>query len=287
MKHDFDNEDYLIIAVDPLSRFAIRFTSLTNAVKNTLALHRTHGILAQTLAEFIIGGILLGSRSDDQESYLYKLKFTHTALNINLEVNPRGAFRVALFPAETSSQFSLPITGLLHADRLKQTEELYQSIAAINPQGVQATLTDYLAQSLQRSSLIQINADLNDATKNLGLWIEKLPETPESDWLIFKRRFDVANFFKDSFTASTDPDHIMNALFPEGFKILAITKPRFDCGCSKERILKALVTLPESELIEIFMEGSGIVVNCDYCRKEWRVSDIDVKSLIKTSSSVH
>lgn len=287
MKHEFDSEDYLIIAVDPLARFAIRFASLKNAVKNTLTLHRTQGLLAQTLAEFIVGGILLGSRSDDQESYLYKLKFTHAALNINLEVNPRGAFRVALFPAEMSTQFTLPITGLLHADRLIQTKELYQSIATINPQGIQATLTDYLGQSLQRSSLIQINANLKDPTKNFGLWIEKLPETPESDWLIFKRRFDVVDFFKNSFAVSTDPDHIMNKLFPEGFKILAITKPRFDCGCSKERILKALVTLSESELIEIFMEGTGIVVNCDYCRKEWRVTDADVKSLIKTSSSVH
>lgn len=279
-------EDYILIAVDPNSRFAIRFLCLHHELEASLKLHRIDGDLQPVYAKFLMGSVLLGSRSDEQESSLFKLKLEQSELTINCEVSPFGVFRSAVFPFANKSKFNGQVKGELKVIQQLKQKQSYQSLTEAED-SVIWTFRNYLDRSLQSESEFHLSFDPQNLNRSFGLWVEKLPNTDVAEFRQFASRFKTPNFFSDSFAKSDDPDVIINHLFPEGIKILAVTKPKLSCSCNKQRILNGLATLSEAELVDMFMDGQGIETQCDYCHKIWSVSDEDVQDLIKGSSSVH
>lgn len=281
------DQDYLLIAVDPDSKFAIRFLSLEHSLKNLLDIQKPGPDLRKEFITAALASVILGSRSDEQESTLYKLNFEESDLTINFEVSPKGPFRAAIFPAENRALYSGQETGNLKVTRLKKNNEIYESVIELNTQGVKETFQDYLKSSVQTQSVLRVHADEKDLNKNFALWVEKLPQTELKDFTKFTKRFDNTGLFKDSVLTTNDPDKIIQALFPETIRILTVLKPHLRCSCSKEKIIEALQLLPTEELVEIFMDGNGIETQCDYCKTVWHVEDSEFTDLIKTSSAIH
>jgi len=280
-------KDYILIAIDPESKFAIRFASLNHAIQKSLDLHKPNAKLKKLLTEMLLCSITIGSRSDEQETNLYQLKFSHSSVRINCEVSPIGAFRSAIFPHDKKEDVLDKPEGQLRVVVRKNIDDLYQSIISIKDGDVLKTFQSYLIKSDQRKSVLLIHTDIKDFKKNYVMWVDKLPATALRDWNKFKQRFDKKSFFTDSFQNTNDPDRIIQHLFPESIRILAVTKPFLECSCSKAKIIEALKLLPHEDLIECFMDGQGIETQCDYCHKIWTVSDADLKDLLKTSSAIH
>ena len=46
---------------------------------------------------------------------------------------------------------------------------------------------------------------------------------------------------------------------------------RFDCPCSKERMVENLFTLPEKDRNEIFIDKETIETRCDYCNTIYEI----------------
>ncbi len=279
-------KDYIIIATDLKSQFAIRIVSLEHGLKTSLNLHDVPHNLAPVYGEFMIASTLLGSRSDDQETYLYKLKLTEAKIQINCEVSPTGPFRSAIFPAENRNHFNGALKGELHVTRLKKNNDLYQSMIHTSALGVNTTFQHYLDQSLQRDSYIALHCNPDHPEQNLGLWVEKLPQTPDTEWQKINQHLKSADFSKVA-AESQDPDKICQKLFPDGIKILAITTPRLECSCQKEKIISALRLLPDEELVELFMDGKGVETQCDYCQKLWKITDADIKELFVKNQTIN
>lgn len=280
-------QDYILIAVDPKSQFAIRFACLKNIVDESVTLHKVSKDLRQTYADFLLASTIVGSRLDEQENSLFQLKFENYPIAINCEVSPKGLVRSAIFPPENKDQFGLNAKGQMHVNKLKQDNQMYQSIVEYKIDSVVDTFRDYLDNSEQSDSVFLIHSNEKDGDKNYGLWINKLPSTNKKDWQEFIKRFESANYFTDSFKNTNDPDEIVQTLFPEGIQILAVTKPKLYCTCSKDRILKALASLPTEDLVEIYMDKKGVETQCDYCHKHWSIPDEDIKTLIPTLSQTN
>ena len=277
---------HLLIAVDPEQKFAIRLLCLEHAVRASIELHRLNDKFKDILAQHLIASVLIGSRSDDQESYLFKLSLASSNITINCETSPMGPFRSAVFPPEKRGQFNGSLDGQLRTIRLKKGNELYESISEINSLGICETFNDYLANSAQRLSILELDQNKHGRGHGFGLWIEKLPQTTEADWRTFTNRFSNRDFFQSCLASSSDPDKIVTKLFDEGIQILAITKPKLTCSCNKDRIINALSTLPQKDLLDLFMDKS-IETQCDYCHKVWTLTDADLKDLLPINSTQH
>lgn len=281
------DKDYLLIAVDPDRKFAIRFLSLEHAARESLALKKLPASLEAPYLELLLSGVLLGSRVDDQESKLFKLHLSPLNLRLNCEVNPRGPFRSAVFPREGAKDFAGPLAGELHVTVLNQKNETYTSSIELNAAGLTQTFRDYLEMSVQSQSLFFTNPDPSNPAKNFSLWIEKLPGTSHEEWHAVWERFADGKLFQESFQKDNDPDRIMAALFDRPPQILAVTKPSLFCPCNLEAFKKALELLPKEDLLELFMEGKGIESQCDYCGKTWRVDDESVRDMLGIKPVMH
>lgn len=277
--------DYLLIAVDSQKKYAVRFLSLGHAVRESIRSKNISPTIATILAEHLLSSVLLGSRHDDQESTLFKIKLNDPILSLNCEVSPKGAFRSAIFPKEHKLlDLKGFFDGFLQVIRLNKKTETYQTVVEFGSHTLHQAFEEYLSKSVQTASVFLINADTKNHKKNYAIWIDKLPDTDTDEFEKFIADFKNEKRFEKAIGASNDPDKIVAALFDEPITILAVTKPVMECSCSKEKVMDALTVLPNEDLVDIFLKAQGITINCDYCEKEWFVSDEEIKKLMKAST---
>lgn len=268
--------DYLVIGVDIKKRYSIRFVCLKHAIEESLKIHNPSEDIKEFYEDFLIGSVLLGSRKDEQETSLYKIGLKPEKLIINCEVSARGIFRSALFTQKQSLEKSF-----FKITQVTKKLETYESVVEVNSSDPQKIFQTYLTQSVQSHSLVHLHNNPINPDKKYGFWIEKLPETPLKEWQNILESFTTKQKIADSIENSDDPDKIFNGIFPDPIEVLAVTQPRIECSCSKERILSALQSLPNEDLVDIFMNKQGIETKCEYCGKTWNVSDKEIQQLLK------
>lgn len=279
--------DYLLMGVDGRAKVAIRFLSLQHVLEDTFEIHKNiSGPLQDVYARFVLASVLLGSRMDDQESILYKLKIDDHNLQINCEVSPQGLLRTAIFPLESVPLYSGDLEGVLQVVRLKKNSDVYQSITRMQGRSVVNVFRDYLEKSDQSQSLLHIHTNTEDLSQSFALWIEKLPNTSDEDWAIWKNQYSDDALFKSVVTATHDPDQIVQNLFPQTMKIMAVTKPKLNCTCTGEKITSALMMLPKEDLLDIFIKGEGVDTRCDYCGKVWHTEDQVIKEMVGAHNTI-
>jgi redox-regulated HSP33 family molecular chaperone len=280
-------EDYLLIGVDLKDQFAVRFLSLGHALETSLELHKPGSDLARLYAEFVLGSVLLGSRMDEQQATLYKLKFEDPKLTINCEVAPQGAFRSAIFPPENKDDELKKAPHQLCIVLLKQKDDVYESYIEVDSKDVSENFQNYLNKSVQTDAIIWVHVDLDNLKNSFGVWVERLPTTTQEVWDQWSQALKQKDHFLKSFSKTDDPDKILKNLFLEPIRILAVTKPSLLCSCNKERIIGALKLLPEADLVEIFMDNKGVETVCDYCHKVWSIEDAEIQAILKMKSILH
>ncbi|MBU0505223.1 MAG: Hsp33 family molecular chaperone HslO [bacterium] len=278
-------EDYLLIATDLEAQISIRFLSLQNGMKEAFALHHPHEKVSDAFAKFLLASILLGSFNKNQEASLMKLRYAHRGFGYNCEVSPRGPYRAAIV-GEYKTGIKLE-GGKFDVVRIEKEQAPYHSVTPVLSDDVNDIFKEYLAASEQTQSHLFLHADPDLFKKNFGMWIQKLPNTAEETWLTMTERFQERACFGSSFKNTSDPDKIIQNLFPDKIRILSVTKPKPFCSCSKERIIEALKLLPEADLAEIFIEGNGVKTRCDYCCTTWEVLDEEIKKLMKPKETLH
>ena len=73
---------------------------------------------------------------------------------------------------------------------------------------------------------------------------------------------------------------LMNGL---DFKILEKTPVGFNCGCSRERMAKAVISLGEKEIQEMIDDGEPIELNCQFCKGSYEFSVDELKEMLKAA----
>ena len=279
--------DYLLMGADSAAQVAVRFLSLEHVLRESLVLHKNlTGALQDVYVRFVLSSVLLGSRMEDQDAILFKLKIEDQGIQINCEVSPKGLLRSAVFPAENVPLYTGDLAGVLQVVRLKSNSDVYQSLTRLQGSSVVDVFRDYLEKSDQSQSIVHVHTDMNDLSQSYGLWIEKLPGTSDEDWQEWQKRFANDAEFVNVVQATRDPDQIVQKLFPEKLTIMAVTKPKLACTCSGEKITQALMVLPKEDLLDIFIKGEGVDTSCDYCGKVWHTADALIKEMVGAHNTV-
>jgi molecular chaperone Hsp33 len=65
--------------------------------------------------------------------------------------------------------------------------------------------------------------------------------------------------------------------------LLGETAVHCECWCSHLGVVSALTTLPRAELQSMTDDGSPLDINCDYCRREYRVPLVELQGLLTES----
>lgn len=214
-----------------------------------------HGPLGTVMVEAYQNGRIKGFVGDNT---IY-LKYNHNQkLAVGLAVGTEGYLQVTKYSG------------------LKNT---FTSRVALQTGEIGDDFAYYFTVSEQIPSLVSVGVlvDKDYSTKAAGaMIIEMLPDHSEED-IRYVENLQLSPM-SQLISEGRKIEDIAGSLF-EDFKLLGHRDIQYYCDCSKERFMKALMTLPKSDLDDI-LQDDLIKIKCEYCNKEYQIAKEEMEAYI-------
>jgi len=278
---------------DQLQRFLLDNTDirgelvqLNKTYKDTLAAHRYPEAVGRLLGEFLAAAALLSAT----------LKFDGI---ISLQARSDG--EVPLIMAEATSEHKL--RGIARGADLAASDEFkdllssghmtitiepkqgkrYQGIVSLEGDNLAQCLESYFRQSEQLSTRIWLSSSDEQVA---GMMLQQLPATDSAKGEVRTADWEHATHLANTLTSdellSLDFNQLLYRLYnQEQVRLFEPAKLEFSCHCSRDRTLRALMTVGETDLLEIINEQGAVETNCEFCHQHYQFTGKDIKSLFE------
>jgi molecular chaperone Hsp33 len=170
----------------------------------------------------------------------------------------------------------------------------YNGITAIRSGEVDRDVGAYLAESEQRACALAAASSFNGilCTSAGGYIVEQLPGcTPETATQVEK---NLAKLVENDGTKSIPTGILLNGGTPldicslvlDGLEMkpLQQTEAKQVCGCSGERLFRALRLLPREDVDDIIAKQEQIEARCEFCGKVYQMSSEEVAAKFATAT---
>ena len=117
-----------------------------------------------------------------------------------------------------------------------------------------------------------------------GIIIQMMPGSDEmlADLIMYRLQDlgSITKFFSEGKTI----EDMINFLFDDmDLKILEVIEPKYSCDCSVERMEKALISIGQKDLEEIYNEGKTEEVKCHFCNTGYEFTKEHIGKLLDES----
>lgn len=280
---------------DQMQRFLLNDTDirgelvcLEQSYQQTLANHQYPPVVATLLGEFLAAAAMLSAT----------LKFEGT-----LTLQARADGPIPLLMAEASSDRD--VRGIAKHEQDKALDSAaslselfpngqlcitidpakgkrYQGIVALDGESLSHCLESYFQQSEQLSTRIWLCADGQRAA---GMLLQELPESRLRNADTREQQWQHATILADTLTAEEllqlPATQLLSRLYPEDpVRVFPDQALAFKCSCSRERTLRAIGTLPATDLEELIAEQQPIDVECEFCLQNYRFQVVELEQLL-------
>ena len=158
--------------------------------------------------------------------------------------------------------------GTITVSRDLGLREPYVGSAALVSGEIAEDVAAYLTESDQVGSACGLGVLVNpDGSVRAagGFIVQLMPFAPEETAAALEENI----FMMDQLTTVLDedgPEEVIRQVFRGmAFHITERTPVRYECKCSRERVLRAVLSLPEEDLASLRAEGKEIEVRCRFC----------------------
>lgn len=252
---------------------------------------------AKALGEALIAGLLLASNCKSGERISLSVKGDHYLKQTLVDANPNGTARGFVLARTDQSTNSFPDStdktkgpwqnGLLSVVRLKQNEkEPYVGTVPTVTGHLAKDLTFYLLQSEQIPAAVGL-AVSQDKTGKIdaagGFLVQVVPGATRKEITRIEQNINKLQALAKEIAKNQDPTVLLGQIFDDMTFMILEEKPlRFECTCSKDRILRALNLLGPVELMDMMSKDHGAKVHCDFCSKLYDLSEKDLSDIISS-----
>lgn len=275
----------------------------TELCRQARARHRAEPASAALLAQGLTAAVLLASLQKRADSRLnLQLECDGPVRGFFADADPTGAVRgyvknpyVAHLGAEGEYQWRplLGNQGYLSVLRELDTGEYYRSAVELERFDVAADLEHYFAQSDQLPSRVYLA--LLPGTEDgrpeplgtvAGLLLQPLPNGDSAAFHSLGEQ--LAATFRSTLAAhaAASPSELLRALVPRpDLELLQQYPLAFRCSCSKERVMRALVTLGREELRDMLEKDGQAELTCQFCESRYVVGAEELRALLTTAQA--
>ena len=145
-------------------------------------------------------------------------------------------------------------------------------------------LTYYYAKSEQVASAISLGV-LVDTDTNIkqagGFIIQVMPGITEEILSRLESRINVVPYITELLSMGDTPESILNLILGDmDLQIIDKVPTEYYCGCSRERVEKALLAIGKDDLKKILEEDKKAELSCHFCNKVHNFDENDLKRLL-------
>jgi molecular chaperone Hsp33 len=261
---------------------------------------RRHGAVAGAqvaLARATAGGLLLATMAKDRAHVTLQILGDGPWGGVVVDANREGQVRAyikhpeVLVPGGPGERVRLVAgvgrRGVVNVVRDLGLKERVQGQAPLLSGEIDADIEHYLTTSEQIESAMGCDAVLDHdgiATAG-GVLVQCMPDDGRNRGMVGEmwRRVRLDAVYD---TLAAHPEISAEGLarevlgeFGDELRVLASQPVRFQCGCSRERVVETLALLPADDLETMIREDGGAEVTCEFCREIYRVDLAELQRL--------
>lgn len=243
----------------------------------------------QLLAELLTGAVLVRQTMAPQHRVQVILRQGQTSpVQIVADAFPEGLTRGLVQKPEGGEEepFSYGPDNLLQVMRVLFNNELQQGIVhAPAVGGISQALTDYMLQSEQVASAIDVASVMNDAGDVVsagGFIVQMLPEANEETIAVMLEKLEQREALATTLSREgMSPRQIISELLGDlEHTFLGDEEVFYGCTCSELKLVSAMATLGSEEIERIIEDGEVMDVTCDYCSTHYKIGPEQLRPLL-------
>lgn len=203
--------------------------------------------------------------------------------------HPDGWARGLVQVAPAADAFALGGGAMLKMMRTMPKGDLHQGTVLVPKGDLSAAFMAYYERSEQIESMISVATRMvgEHVVAAAGYLVQLLPEAPEAEGAVATMRARHASMGplgERLLDDDASPDALLETLL-EGMPWTRLDDSplRFECNCSRVRVLTSLSTIGRKELESIVVDGEPLDMSCDYCGTEYIVTMSDLAGLLDAS----
>ena len=289
-------KDKLLIATAQEGMVRVYAAITTEMVNEAVKLHECAPTAAAALGRMLTAGALMGAMlKNEKDKLTLKIDGGGEAQGVVVtaysDAHVKGYINNPRVDLPANSKGKLDVGGAIGLDgdllviRDMGLKDPYVGQAPIVTGEIGDDLAYYFTVSEQTPSAVGLGVlvekELNVSAAG-GFIIQMMPGANEfiADILMFRLQEipSITQLISEGMTI----EQILEYIFEDmGLKIVDNMSPRFQCDCSRERVEKALMSVGEKDLTEIYEEGKSEELKCHFCNKSYIFTNKDVEKILE------
>lgn len=252
---------------------------LTDSCQQMVINHNYPPLIASLLQQVAAINVLLATTLKFEGKISIQLQTPNSlkmlVVQTTHQLEYRGLARFEQAADYTSTSFNeLVQNGQLSITIEPSKGKRYQGIVPLDAQELTECIEHYFKQSEQLETKIWL---FNSHNQVVGLLLQALPDSfiKES----FQHLSFLASTLNEKECLNTSSSTLLHRLFhQENIKHLSAETVKFNCNCSKNKMLNSISLLKESEVNKIIKTEGSLTVKCEFCLKQFNFNEFDIKS---------
>ncbi|PHS16777.1 MAG: Hsp33 family molecular chaperone HslO [Kangiella sp.] len=260
--------------------FGIRgeLVQLEDSVQRMLKEHNYPPIIADLLQQVAAAAILMTTTLKFEGRLSIQLQ-TNSALKLlvvqcNHKLGFRGIARLDKEKSLDDATFKeIAENGKLSITIEPKKGKRYQGLVALEKDNFAQCIEEYFNQSEQLRTRIWL---FNNDSRVTGLMLQALPDMLSQD--SFDHLVYLAQTLTEQECLTMDASILLHRLFhEEKVRNLLVEDVKFNCGCSRKKMLNSISLFPEEEIEEIIESKGHVAVKCEFCLAQFKFKRVDIK----------
>lgn len=289
--------DYIVRATAANAQIRAFACTTRETVEQARASHNLSPVITAGLGRLLSAGVMMGSMLKGEEDILtLQVKGDGPVGGLTVTADSKGNVKGyanvpdVILPANSIGKLDVGGAvgkGYLSVIKDMGLKEPYVGQTELQTGEIAEDLTYYFAVSEQVPSCVGLGVlmEKNNTVRQAGGFIVQLMPFAEEEVITrlednLKKVASVTSMLDEGKTPEQMLETVLAGLDPEMNDTLPC---RFHCGCDKERVQKALISIGKTELADLIDEGKEIEVNCHFCNKNYTFSVEELKELYQKS----
>ena len=298
MKGYFIMSDYIIRATAANNQIRCFASTTRNLVEEARKIHGTSPVGTAALGRLLTAAGIMGTMmkgDNDSLSIIVNADGPMGKIGVTADskANVKGYISNPDFQNPPNYRGKLDVGGAIGNGTLKVIKDMGMKEPYIGTTGlitgeIAEDLTYYFATSEQVPTSVGLGVLMNkdNTVKQAGGFIIQLMPFADDDAVDkleknIKEISSVTSMLDEGLSPEDILKHILNGF---DLEITASQPTLYHCGCSRERISKALISVGKKELQDMINKGKEIEVNCHFCNTNYTFDIDQLKRLLSLAT---
>jgi molecular chaperone Hsp33 len=256
---------------------------------------RRHGLApssAALLGQGLVSGLLVAAlQKEEQNRINIQLECDGPARGFFVDANTAGHVRGYIrnksvnFPLSERFVAKPLLGGKGYLSVLRDLDgQFYRGSVGLDQQNVSLDLEHYFHTSEQVDTTVQIEAlplDSDELGWVGGVLFQRLPDGDSDALAALRSKLRDDAVVKAVKANATSAHALLEHIVPrERMDLLVDHEAQYLCPCSRDRVLRALSTLTNLDIVEMIQQDKKASIDCDFCGQHYEISEEELRAVL-------